>query len=200
VQDSVISLLSDKQLLIPEWEDRGRLFARRGFNLIATANLRDRGVNEMSAALKRRFNFETVQPISDPDFETRLVMQEVSQQLQQTEAQVELAEDVVRMLVTAFQDLRQGETGEGVQVKSPDTVMSTAEAVNLVMSAALRSAYLGDGRLSAEDVATQLWGVAIKDNADDRKKLHHYLQTVGRERARKNKNWKTLVRVAGQSE
>lgn len=200
VQDGVISIMSDKQLLIPEWGDRGRIYAKRGFNLIATANLRDRGVNEMSAALKRRFNFETVQPISDPEFETKLVLQEVTQQLEQTDTKVELSTDVIRMLVTAFQDLRQGQTGEGVQVKSPDTVMSTAEAVNVVLSAALRSAYLGEGKLCAEDVAAQLWGVAVKDNAEDRKKLKHYLNTVGQERARKDKHWKALVKVAGQLE
>lgn len=200
VQDGVISIMSDKQLLIPEWGDRGRIYAKRGFNLIATANLRDRGVNEMSAALKRRFNFETVQPISDPEFETKLVLQEVTQQLEQTDTQVELSTDVIRMLVTAFQDLRQGQTGEGVQVKSPDTVMSTAEAVNVVLSAALRSAYLGERKLCAEDVAAQLWGVAVKDNAEDRKKLKHYLNTVGQERARKDKHWKALVKVAGQLE
>jgi MoxR-like ATPase len=200
VQDGVISIMSDKQLLIPEWGEKGRVFAKRGFNLIATANLRDRGVNEMSAALKRRFNFETVQPIADPEFETTLVLQEVSQQLEQTDTRVELSTDVIRMLVTAFQDLRQGQTGDGTQVKTPDTVMSTAEAVNVVMSAALRSAYLGDGRLGAEDVAAQLWGVAVKDNAEDRKKLKHYLNTVGQERARKDKHWKALVKVAGQLE
>lgn len=200
VQDGVISIMSDKQLLIPEWGDKGRVFAQRGFNIIATANLRDRGVNEMSAALKRRFNFETVQPIADPEFETTLVLQEVSQQLKQTDTEVELSSDVIRMLVTAFQDLRRGQTGEGTQVKTPDTVMSTAEAVNVVLSAALHSAYLGEGRLSAEDVAAQLWGVAVKDNAEDRKKLKHYLNTVGRERARKDKHWKAMVKVAGQLE
>lgn len=198
VQDGVISIMSDKQLLIPEWGDKGRVFAKRGFNLIATANLRDRGVNEMSAALKRRFNFETVQPIADPEFETTLVMQEVSQQLAQTNTKVELSTDVIRMLVTAFQDLRQGQTREGTQVKTPDTVMSTAEAVNVVLSAALRSAYLGDGKLNAEAVAAQLIGVAVKDNIEDLKKLKHYLNTVGQERARKDKNWKALVKVTGQ--
>ncbi|MGJ3562251.1 hypothetical protein ACR6C2_45015 [Streptomyces sp. INA 01156] len=40
---------------------------------MATANLRDKGVSEMSAALKRRFNFETVGPIGDLDAETALV-------------------------------------------------------------------------------------------------------------------------------
>lgn len=199
VQDGVISMMSDKQLIIPEWGDQGRIFARRGFNLIATANLRDRGVNEMSAALKRRFNFETVQPLSDPEFETELVLQEVDQQLALTDTPVELVPDVVRMLVTAFQDLRRGQTDDGVLVKSPDTVMSTAEVVNVVFSAALRSAYLGDGKLSGADVAAQIWGVAIKDNAEDRKKLHHYLDTIGKARARKNRVWKAFIKAAGQS-
>jgi len=197
VQDAVISIMSDKQLIIPEWGDQGRIYARRGFNLIATANLRDRGVNEMSAALKRRFNFETVQPLSDPDFETQLVMQEVAQQLTLTRTDVDLVPDVVHMLVSAFQELRQGQTADGVQVKSPDTVISTAEAVNVVHSAALRSAYLGSGKLTSEDVAAQLWGVAIKDNDDDRKKLTHYLATIGKERARKSSVWKDFVKASG---
>jgi MoxR-like ATPase len=199
VQDGVISIMSDKQLIIPEWGDRGRIYGRRGFNLIATANLRDRGVNEMSAALKRRFNFETVQPLSDPDFETELVLQEVDHHLAATGIRVELAPDVVHMLVTAFQDLRRGRTDDGVQVKSPDTVMSTAEAVNVVFSAALRSAYLGDGRLKGGDLAAQIWGVAIKDNSDDRKKLRHYLDTIGKERARRNQVWKAFIEAAEQN-
>lgn len=198
VQDGVISIMSDKQLIVPEWGDGGRIYAQRGFNLIATANLRDRGVNEMSAALKRRFNFETVQPLSDPDFETDLVLQEVQQQLALTRTAVELVPDVVRMLVTAFQDLRRGQTADGVQVKSPDTVMSTAEAVNVVLSAALRSAYLGSGTLTGEDVAAQIRGVAIKENEEDRKKLIHYLATIGKERARKSAVWKDFVQAAGQ--
>ncbi len=198
VQDGVISIMSDKQLIIPEWGDAGRIHARRGFNLIATANLRDRGVNEMSAALKRRFNFETVQPLSDPEFETELVLQEVNQQLSLTATAVELVPDVVRMLVTAFQDLRQGRTADGVQVKCPDTVMSTAEAVNVVLSAALRSAYLGSGKLTGEDVAAQIWGVAVKENEDDRKKLNHYLATIGKERSRRSGVWKAFVNAAGQ--
>ena len=199
VQDSVISIMSDKQLIVPEWGDDGRLFAQRGFNLIATANLRDRGVNEMSAALKRRFNFETVAPLDDPAFETELVMQEVGQQLTLTGTPATLDTDVVRLLVTAFQDLRQGRTAEGVQVKSTDTVMSTAEAVNVVLSAAHRSAYLGSGTLTAADVAAQLWGVAVKDHADDRSKLNHYLNTVGKERARKDRLWKDFVRAVGKT-
>ena len=62
VQDALVSILSDRRIAIPEL---GLVeSAQRGFNIIATANLRDRGVSEMSAALKRRFNFEVVGPIA----------------------------------------------------------------------------------------------------------------------------------------
>lgn len=198
IQDGVISILSDKQVVIPEWGDKGRIFAKRGFNIIATANLRDRGVNEMSAALKRRFNFETIQPLTDPEFETDLVNREVNQLLSIQNIDVELDRDVIIMLVTAFQDMRNGKTADGVQIKSPGTVMSTAEAVNVVFSAAMRSAHLGDGKLKAEDIAAQISGVVIKDSQDDQRKLKHYLETVGKERARKSKHWKALLKTIGE--
>ncbi len=198
VQDSVISILSDKQLLIAEWGDSGRILARQGFNLIATANLRDKGVNTMSSALKRRFNFETVQPLTDLDFEVELVMQEVTQQFNWQQYQVELPTDLVTMLVQAFQELRGGTSKDGIDIKRPSTVMSTAEAVNLLYGAGLRSAYLGIGKVTAEDIASQLIGVVLKDDADDRKKLAQYFNTVGQERARRNKHWKTLVNAIGK--
>src|SRR4029079_9515443 len=66
MQDILLSILSDRVLAVPALHGEGRtLFAPQGFNVIATANTRDRGVNEMSAALKRRFNFETVKAIND---------------------------------------------------------------------------------------------------------------------------------------
>ncbi|GJM67817.1 hypothetical protein HMSSN036_00330 [Paenibacillus macerans] len=54
MQDALISILSEKTISIPELGKE--LNARKGFSIIATANTRDRGVNEMSTALKRRFN------------------------------------------------------------------------------------------------------------------------------------------------
>ncbi len=77
IQDVLIGLLSDKVLHVPELTaGRHACFAARGFNVLATANLRDRGVHEMSSALKRRFNFETVRPIADRRLETRLVREQ----------------------------------------------------------------------------------------------------------------------------
>ena len=62
VQDTLITVLSEKMLPIPELNEA--VYAQRGFNIIATANNRDKGVNELSSALKRRFNV-VVLPLPD---------------------------------------------------------------------------------------------------------------------------------------
>src|SRR5204863_5457732 len=54
VQDALVTVLSEKTLPVPELA--GEVLAARGFNLVATANDRDRGINELSSALRRRFN------------------------------------------------------------------------------------------------------------------------------------------------
>lgn len=192
IQDVMISLMSDKQMMIPELGDDARVYARRGFNIIATANLRDRGVHEMSSALKRRFNFETVRPIRDHAFEVELVLQQLQRELDAAGANVIVPRDVVSLLVTTFQELRAGQTREGTAIKTPDAVMSTAEAVNVVYAAALEARYFGQGRLTAQELASQLQGVVFKDNAEDLKRVRHYFDTVVRERARRDEHWKTF--------
>ncbi|CAN7603862.1 AAA family ATPase [Aquipseudomonas alcaligenes] len=190
IQDVLISLLSEKQMMIPELGEAGQLHARPGFNLIATANLRDRGVHEMSAALKRRFNFETVRPIADSEFEVELVMRQLLRELGDEAGKVTIERDVIGLLVTVFQELRGGATREGTAIKAPDAVMSTAEAVSVAYAAALEARYLGDGRLTPAELARQLLGVVFKDNRDDAKRLRHYLDSVVRERARRDDRWK----------
>ena len=107
VQDSLLSVLSDRVLAIPELAgDAGMLFAREGFNVIATANTRDRGVNDMSAALKRRFNFETVFPIRNADEELALVKREAAKLLERSGVPQAPADDVLKVLVTCFRELR----------------------------------------------------------------------------------------------
>ena len=195
VQDVLISLLSDKQIQIAEW-DRSTVHAQRGFNIIATANLRDRGVHEMSSALKRRFNFETVYPIADREFEIRLVTEQVARELAATQTQVALEHDMIELLVTTFQDLRSGHSAEGGSVRKPEAVMSTAEAVNVAHAAALQACYLGNGKLGPAELAAQLQGVVTKDNEDDRRRVRHYFDTVVKERARRSSQWKAFYKAA----
>jgi MoxR-like ATPase len=192
IQDALISVLSDKVLHVPELEGTGHeaLFAESGFNLIATANVRDRGVNEMSSALKRRFNFETVSPIADRRQEVRLVTEQVTAELGGTGGGVRVDPDVVDLLVTTFHDLRSGRTEEGTVVDRPSSVMSTAEAVAVGVSACLDARWFGDGVLSGEHVARQLVGTVLKDNPDDEKRLRQYFDVVVKGRSKKSALWR----------
>ncbi len=194
IQDSLISLLSDKVLHLPELDgDDAAVFAARGFNVLATANIRDRGVHEMSSALKRRFNFETVKPIGDRALETRLVRDQTEALLRQAEVEVDFGVDVLELLVTAFQDLRNGVTAEGVVVERPNAVMSSAEAVAVGYAAGLDAHYFGDGAVGGEHVARQLIGTVLKDNPDDGKKLRHYFDVVVKQRAQRGAQWRRLL-------
>lgn len=197
IQDSLISLLSDKLLHIPELPgEDGTVFAARGFNVLATANIRDRGVHEMSSALKRRFNFETVRPIDDRKLEAQLIRERTEALLRHAQVEVAFEPDVVELLVTAFNDLRRGVTQEGVVVAKPTAVMSSAEAVSVGYAACLDAHYFGDGSVGGEHVARQLIGTVLKDNPDDGKKLRHYFDVVVKQRAQKlagASQWKRVL-------
>jgi MoxR-like ATPase len=193
IQDTLISIVSEKVIAIPELGENRTVFAKPGFNLIATANLRDRGVHEMSSALKRRFNFETVLPITDPALERELIARQLERRLDQAALKVQMPDDVLDLLVSTFQDLRSGKTRDGAPVPRPDAVMSTAEAVNVAHAAALDAVYFGDGKVGGGHVARQLGGVVLKDNADDIRKLRAYVDHVVKERSRRSKAWSEML-------
>ena len=194
IQDTLVSILSEKQLMLPELGDEARVWARPGFNVIATANLRDRGVHEMSAALKRRFNFETVRPIRDRSFETQLITQALDAELGPQRPLVPMP--VMDVLVTAFADLRGGTTATGTPVKRPDAVMSTAEAVNVAIASSMAARYLGDGTVHAGEIAQQLVGIALKGSEADARLIRHYVDNVVRDRARGSREWREFFNAA----
>lgn len=192
IQDCLVSVISEKVLQVPELRgDDAAVYAASGFNILATANLRDRGVHEMSSALKRRFNFETVHPISDRKLEIALVTEQAETLLRDAGVPVPCPPDVMEMLVTTFQDLRSGRTDEGVVVDRPSTVMSTAEAVAVGFAAGLDAHYFGDGRMQGAHITRQLLGTVLKDNPDDAHKLQHYFDVVVKPRARRGGAWKS---------
>ena len=189
VQDSLLSMLSDRVLAVPELSgEPGMVFAREGFNVIATANTRDRGVNEMSAALKRRFNFETVFPIPDYETELELVRTESARLLQDSGVPHALSPDVLEVLVTTFRELRNGETKDGQAMERLSSVMSTAEAVSTAHAVGVRGFYLRGGSGTPADVVECLAGTAAKDNADDLKRIRRYLEQ--RAKAKKGEHWR----------
>jgi MoxR-like ATPase len=197
IQDVLISIISEKLMMVPELADEDRvLLAQPGFNIIGTANIRDRGVHEMSSALKRRFNFETVHPIGELAQEVTLVSDQCEGLLRDAAADVTLPRDVIEVLVTAFHDLREGVTADGVQVEKPTTVMSTAEAVSVALQASLDAYYYGEGKLTTEHIGRHLVGAVIKDNPDDVKKLKHYFDVVVRQRGQdKGGPWAELAKA-----
>ena len=196
IQDAMVSILSDKILHIPELEEtESVVLAKKGFNVIATANLRDRGVHEMSSALKRRFNFETVNPIANKQLELKLVREQTEALLAEAEAPVTFELNVIDLLVTTFSDLRQGRTQEGTIIEKPSTVMSTAEAVSVGVSAGLDARYFGNGVVESEHIVKNLVGTVLKDNPEDAKKLKQYFDVVVKARAKNSPAWEMYYKA-----
>lgn len=191
VQDGLITILSEKTLPIPELGDE--IQAVQGFNLIATANNRDRGVNELSSALRRRFNTVVLPVPATLEEEVEIVslrVEAVGRALQLPELPPALEE--IRRVVTVFRELRDGLTQDGkTRLKSPSGTLSTAEAISVVNQGIALAAHFGDGTLRAEDVASSLSGAIVRDPVQDRVVWREYLETVARER----EGWKDLYRA-----
>ncbi len=191
VQDTLITLLSEKTLPIPELGEEVQ--AIRGFNVIATANNRDRGVNELSSALKRRFNTVVLPTPATMDEEVSIVTRRVAEMGRSLEIPAEPpALEEIRRIVTVFRELRDGLTADGkTRLKSPSGSMSTAEAISVVTQGIALCAHFGDGSLKAADVAAGLVGAVVKDPIQDRVVWSEYLETVVKER----NGWKDLYRA-----
>ena len=191
VQDTLITILSEKTLPIPELGEEVQ--GRKGFNIIATANNRDKGVNELSSALKRRFN-TVVLPVPDSlEQEVGIVSSRVEALGRALEipAQTAAPEELVR-LVTIFRELREGQTLDGkTKLKSPSGTMSVAEAISVASHGLALAAHFGDGALHARDVAAGLTGAVVKDPIQDAIVWKEYLETVVKERD----DWKDLYRA-----
>ncbi|HKG94762.1 MAG TPA: AAA family ATPase [Gemmatimonadaceae bacterium] len=191
VQDALITILSEKSLPVPELGTEVQ--ARKGFTVIATANNRDRGVNELSSALKRRFNTVVLPVPETAEAEADIVRRRVEALGRALEIPAEPpALEEIRRIVTIFRELRDGKTADGrTKLKQPSGTMSTAEAISVVNSGLALAAHFGDGRLRAADVASGIVGAVIKDPVQDEIVWREYLETVVKERD----GWKDLYRA-----
>ncbi|MBE9127672.1 MULTISPECIES: ATP-binding protein [unclassified Coleofasciculus] len=191
VQDTLITILSEKMLPIPELGDEVQ--AIKGFNVIATANDRDKGVNELSSALKRRFNTVVLPLPKTVEEEVDIVQRRVESLGRTLELPAEPpALEEVRRVVTIFRELRSGITEDGkTKLKSPSSTLSTAEAISVVNSGLALAGHFGEGRLSAEDIASGIVGAVVKDPVQDKLVWKEYLETVVKERD----GWKDLYRA-----
>jgi MoxR-like ATPase len=191
VQDALITILSEKTLPVPELNLEVQ--AAKGFNVIATANNRDKGVNDLSSALLRRFN-TVVLPVPDSlDDEVKIVNQRSEQLGRALELPGETpALEEIRRVVTILRELRNGVTEDGkTKLKSPSSTLSPAEAISVVTGGMAISAFYGDGRLRAGDIIAGLVGAIVKDPVQDQLIWQEYIQTVIKERD----DWKDLYRA-----
>ncbi len=182
VQDALITILSEKTLPIPELGEETQ--AIRGFNVIATANDRDKGINELSSALRRRFNTVVLPlPASEED-EVSIVTRRVADLAGSLELPpVPTASEEIRRVVRVFRELRGGVTEDGrTKLKSPSGTLSTAEAISVVTNGLALSAHFGTGELRAADVAAGIVGSVIKDPVADQVAWNEYLELVARDR------------------
>jgi MoxR-like ATPase len=195
VQDALITILSEKTLPLPELGEEVQ--ARKGFNVIATANDRDRGVNELSSALRRRFNTVVLPVPATADEEVDIVTRRVAQ----IGRSLELPEtppglDEIRRVVTVFRELREGVTADGrAKVKSPSATLSTAEVISVVTHGLTLAAHFGDGVLRPADVAAGIVGAVVQDPVSDRVVWQEYLEAVVRER----KDWRDFYRACREA-
>ncbi len=196
VQDSLITLLSEKTLPVPELNSEVQ--AQRGFNLIATANDRDKGVNELSSALRRRFNTVVLPLPATLDEEVAIVQNRVAALGKTLELPPEAAPlREIRRLVTIFRELRSGKTEDGREkLKSPSATLSAAEAISVIHQGQALAVHFGDGELRAHDLAASLTGAIVKDPTADKTVWSEYLETV----VKKREGWQDLYRACKEAE
>ena len=190
VQDALITVLSEKILPIPELNME--VAAHKGFNIIATANDRDRGVNELSSALRRRFNTVVLPVPSNFEEEVKIVQNRVEKLGKTLELPAQAAPiSEIKRLVTIFRELRNGVTEDGkTKLKSPTATLSTAEAISVINSGQALAAHFGSGLLTAYDLAAGITGAIIKDTQQDKIVWQEYLETVVKDR----KEWGDLYK------
>jgi len=183
VQDTLITVLSEKMMPIPELNSA--VYAQRGFNIIATANNRDKGVNELSSALKRRFNVVVLPLPDNAEEEVAIIVKRVGEMATSLDLPVpkNVAEEVARV-VSIFRELRSGSTEDGkVALKSPSGGLSTAEAIAVMVGGISQATFFNNGRLTPETLAANMTGAVVKDPVQDRAVLGEYLETVLKKRS-----------------
>lgn len=192
VQDALVSILSDKAIAVPELPGANMVFARPGFNIIATANTRDQGVNELSAALKRRFNYVFIPIVGDQKTEVKIVQQRSEELLRRYDLPAKISAPVIELLATVFREIRDGRTADGVSLKKPSTSLSTAEAIGVALDAALHARFFGGGEVGPADVARNMVGAVVKEDQEDRAALKEYAALVAKKRGAKDGAWKAF--------
>ena len=186
VQDALISILSEKYVSIPELEEDNIVFAQPGFSIIATANSRDKGVNDLSSALKRRFNFVRIPVVSNKKSETEIVRFRTIELLDRHRIELDLPPTLLDILLQSFADLRAAAASATNDDDKLESALSTAEQIGVLEDAILHSHFFGDRVLRAETLAGSLVGSLARRQPEDLAILNKYWHGVVEPRSKQD--------------
>ncbi|UYO99127.1 AAA family ATPase [Oceanotoga sp. DSM 15011] len=190
VQDMLISIMSDKLIQIPELKENNTIFAKKGFNIIATANTLDKGVNEMSSALKRRFNIEHIKPLNNIKLEQEIV----KNQIIKMDEKNKIDENIIEILTTIYNDLRTGITIEGDLIEKPEKNLSTAELVNVYHECMIHAKFFSNSEIDANIVFDKLINSFDENNENDIRALNYYFEKTIKLRSSTNEIYNKLYK------
>ncbi|MET8831357.1 AAA family ATPase [Streptomyces sp. NPDC004610] len=198
VQDALISILSEKYISVPELggsapapasgESGGSggsggsgdsiVFAKPGFSIIATANSRDRGVNDLSSALKRRFNFVRIPVVTNKKAEAEIVRFRTEELLRRHHIELDVPPTLLDVLLQSFADLRASAAAAGSDDEKLESALSTAEQIGVLEDAILHSNFFGERSLTAHTLASSFVGSLARREPEDLAILNKYLHGV----------------------
>lgn len=178
VQDALISIMSEKYIAIPELKDDTTVFAKPGFNVIATANSRDRGVNDLSSALKRRFNFVHIPVVTNRKQEREIVTFRTKELLERQQISVNVPPALLDVLLQTFADLRESNAAAGSEDARIESALSTAEQIGVLEDAMLHATYFGEQALTADTLARSLVGTLVRRLPEDAAVMNKFWHTV----------------------
>ncbi|HSH04884.1 MAG TPA: AAA family ATPase [Anaerolineae bacterium] len=183
VQDALISILSEKYVSIPELKTDNIVFAQPGFNIIATANSRDRGINELSSALKRRFNFIHIPVVTNQKQEKEIILFRTQELLERQGFTVDIPPNLLDLLIQTFADLRQTSDEASSDDQRLESALSTAEQIGVLEDAILHSRFFDNNQITAPILARSLVGTLTRRLPEDIAFLNKFWHTVISQRA-----------------
>jgi MoxR-like ATPase len=186
VQDALIAILSEKYVSIPELDDDNILFAKPGFSIIATANSRDRGVNDLSSALKRRFNFVRIPVVTNKRSEAEIVRFRTVELLRRHRIELDVPPTLLDVLLQSFADLRAAAAAAASDDERLESALSTAEQIGVLEDAILHSHFFGDRTLRADTLGGSLVGSLARRSPEDLAILNKYWHGVVEPRSRQD--------------
>lgn len=200
VQDALISILSEKYVSIPELKTDNIAFAQPGFNVIATANSRDRGVNELSSALKRRFNFVHMPVVTNKKQEKEIILFRTQELMSRHGFDVDVPPTLLDVLLQTFADLRETIAGASSDDQRLESSLSTAEQIGVLEDAILYSRFFGATLLEAGTLARSLVGTLVRRLPEDVSVMNQFWHAVVEKHSKEKKGeWESFLEGGKQA-